>query len=228
LLTPNGADVTEVKKAARILGGAGFNVDENGCHHDLVLAVTSHTALLIAYTMVGVATGVKIPRSLISAGWFSRFSPELPSIPLMARCVPEQQRGNFEIPMLHTEELFALLADPAGRRTLLYDYSTRTAIRRHYRKGQDTDFKFRSDIRQKMKGIVTSIAMFLASAVDARHRPLAVMMRRSQTEPQSRYRGAIAHHGAPERQHGACSRKTIEALSKAPFAAISLCRVIAS
>jgi cyclohexadieny/prephenate dehydrogenase len=55
LLTPEaGTDREAVDRLRRLWEGCGANVEEmDADHHDLVLAVTSHTPHLIAYTMVG-------------------------------------------------------------------------------------------------------------------------------------------------------------------------------
>ncbi|MEN8919205.1 MAG: prephenate/arogenate dehydrogenase family protein, partial [Octadecabacter sp.] len=56
VLTPEGADKDATAKLRSYWEALGSNVDEmDADHHDLVLAVTSHTPHLIAYTMVGVA-----------------------------------------------------------------------------------------------------------------------------------------------------------------------------
>ena len=56
LLTPGAADPAAVARLRALWQGMGANVEEmEAAHHDLVLAVTSHTPHLIAYTMVGVA-----------------------------------------------------------------------------------------------------------------------------------------------------------------------------
>ena len=57
LLTPlPDTDADALAKLRSLLEGMGANVDTmDAPHHDLVLAVVSHTPHLIAYTMVGVA-----------------------------------------------------------------------------------------------------------------------------------------------------------------------------
>ncbi len=56
ILVPEGADAEAVGRLRALWEGMGANVDEmDADHHDLVLAVVSHTPHLIAYTMVGVA-----------------------------------------------------------------------------------------------------------------------------------------------------------------------------
>ncbi|MCB1396495.1 MAG: prephenate dehydrogenase/arogenate dehydrogenase family protein, partial [Rhodobacteraceae bacterium] len=56
LTPPEGADPAAVNRLRTLCEGMGANVDAmDAPHHDLVLAVVSHTPHLIAYTMVGVA-----------------------------------------------------------------------------------------------------------------------------------------------------------------------------
>jgi cyclohexadieny/prephenate dehydrogenase len=148
LLTPNGADVTEVKKLRAFWEALGSNVDEmDADHHDLVLAVTSHTPHLIAYTMVGVADDLsRITDTEVvnfSAAGFRDFTRIAASDPTMWRDVfLNNKDATLEILGRFTEELFALQrAIRQGDGEHLHDYFTRTrAIRRGIiEAGQDTD-----------------------------------------------------------------------------------------
>jgi cyclohexadieny/prephenate dehydrogenase len=148
LLTPNGADVTEVKKLRAFWEALGSNVDEmDADHHDLVLAVTSHTPHLIAYTMVGVADDLSRVTDTevvnFSAAGFRDFTRIAASDPTMWRDVfLNNKEATLEILGRFTEELFALQrAIRQGDGEHLHDYFTRTrAIRRGIiEAGQDTD-----------------------------------------------------------------------------------------
>ena len=60
VIADEGADREAVTKVIDFWRGLGSNVEEmDPDHHDLVLAVTSHTPHLIAYTMVGVADDLR-------------------------------------------------------------------------------------------------------------------------------------------------------------------------
>ncbi|RVV96953.1 prephenate/arogenate dehydrogenase family protein [Mesobaculum littorinae] len=116
-------------------------------HHDLVLAVTSHTPHLIAYTMVGVADDLRrVTDSEVikfSAAGFRDFTRIAASDPTMWRDVfLTNKDATLEILGRFTEELFALQrAIRTGDGDQLFDYFTRTrAIRRGIiDAGQDTD-----------------------------------------------------------------------------------------
>ena len=116
-------------------------------HHDLVLAVTSHTPHLIAYTMVGVADDLRrVTDSEVikySAAGFRDFTRIAASDPVMWRDVfLNNKEATLEILGRFTEELFALQrAIRQGDGEHLHDYFTRTrAIRRGIiEAGQDTD-----------------------------------------------------------------------------------------
>ncbi|WP_375174586.1 prephenate/arogenate dehydrogenase family protein [Pseudooceanicola sp.] len=116
-------------------------------HHDLVLAVTSHTPHLIAYTMVGVADDLRrVTDSEVikySAAGFRDFTRIAASDPTMWRDVfLTNKDATLEILGRFTEELFALQrAIRTGDGEQLFDYFTRTrAIRRGIiEAGQDTD-----------------------------------------------------------------------------------------
>jgi len=127
--------------------GMGANVDEMDAeHHDLVLAVTSHTPHLIAYTMVGVADDLRrVTDSEVikySAAGFRDFTRIAASDPTMWRDVfLTNKEATLEILGRFTEELFALqraIRQDDGAH--LHDYFTRTrAIRRSIiEAGQDT------------------------------------------------------------------------------------------
>ncbi len=127
--------------------GMGAHVDEmDADHHDLVLAVTSHTPHLIAYTMVGVADDLRrVTDSEVikySAAGFRDFTRIAASDPTMWRDVfLNNKDATLEILGRFTEELFALQrAIRLGDGDHLHDYFTRTrAIRRGIiDAGQDT------------------------------------------------------------------------------------------
>jgi cyclohexadieny/prephenate dehydrogenase len=136
-----------VAKLRALWEGMGSHVDEmDADHHDLVLAVTSHTPHLIAYTMVGVADDLRrVTDSEVikySAAGFRDFTRIAASDPTMWRDVfLTNKDATLEILGRFTEELFALQrAIRTGDGQLLYDYFTRTrAIRRGIiEAGQDT------------------------------------------------------------------------------------------
>jgi cyclohexadieny/prephenate dehydrogenase len=125
----------------------GARVDEmDAAHHDLVLAVTSHTPHLIAYTMVGVADDLsRVTDSEVinySAAGFRDFTRIAASDPTMWRDVfLTNKEATLEILGRFTEELFALQrAIRLGDGDHLHAYFTRTrAIRRGIiEAGQDT------------------------------------------------------------------------------------------
>lgn len=115
-------------------------------HHDLVLAVTSHTPHLIAYTMVGVADDLaRVTESEVvkfSAAGFRDFTRIAASDPTMWRDVfLTNKDATLEILGRFTEELFALQrAIRQGDGDHLHEYFTRTrAVRRGIiEAGQDT------------------------------------------------------------------------------------------
>ncbi|WP_022703904.1 prephenate/arogenate dehydrogenase family protein [Pseudorhodobacter ferrugineus] len=149
LLTPAAdADAAAVARLRSLLEGMGANVDMmDAPHHDLVLAVTSHTPHLIAYTMVGVADDLRrVTDSEVikySAAGFRDFTRIAASDPTMWRDVfLTNKDATLEILGRFTEELFALQrAIRKGDGPHLHDYFTRTrAIRRSIiQAGQDTD-----------------------------------------------------------------------------------------
>ena len=149
ILTPlPGNDPAAVAKLRAFWEGMGAHVDEmDPEHHDLVLAVTSHTPHLIAYTMVGVADDLRrVTNSEVikySAAGFRDFTRIAASDPTMWRDVfLNNKEATLEILGRFTEELFALQrAIRTGDGQMLHDYFTRTrAIRRGIiQAGQDTD-----------------------------------------------------------------------------------------
>ncbi|SLN22087.1 cyclohexadienyl dehydrogenase [Roseivivax jejudonensis] len=149
LLVPEaGTDPMAVARLRRYWEGMGALVEEmEPDHHDLVLAVTSHTPHLIAYTMVGVADDLRrVTDSEVikySAAGFRDFTRIAASDPTMWRDVfLTNKDATLEILGRFTEELFALQrAIRTGNGDALFDYFTRTrAIRRGIiEAGQDTD-----------------------------------------------------------------------------------------
>lgn len=148
LLTPlEGTDVAALNRLTGFLTAMGANVDTmDAPHHDLVLAVVSHTPHLIAYTMVGVADDLRrVSNSEVikySATGFRDFTRIAASDPVMWRDVfLTNKDATLDILGRFTEELFALQrAIRMGDGDLLHAYFTRTrAIRRGIiEAGQDT------------------------------------------------------------------------------------------
>ena len=148
LLTPlPGTDPAAVARLRALCEAMGALVDEmDAAHHDLVLAVTSHTPHLIAYTMVGVADDLRrVTDSEVikySAAGFRDFTRIAASDPVMWRDVfLTNKDATLEILGRFTEELFALQrAIRLGDGQHLHDYFPRTrAIRRGIiEAGQDT------------------------------------------------------------------------------------------
>jgi cyclohexadieny/prephenate dehydrogenase len=166
LLTPqDGTDPAAVARLRRLLEAMGANVDEmDAAHHDLVLAVTSHTPHLIAYTMVGVADDLRrVTDSEVikySAAGFRDFTRIAASDPTMWRDVfLTNKEATLDILGRFTEELFALQrAIRLGDGPHLHEYFTRTrAIRRGIiEAGQDTaapDFGRQADVRAESKPV---------------------------------------------------------------------------
>ena len=148
LLTPVSANEAAVARLTALWEGCGALVETmDPDHHDLVLAVTSHTPHLIAYTMVGVADDLRrVTDSEVikySAAGFRDFTRIAASDPVMWRDVfLTNKDATLEILGRFTEELFALQrAIRTGDGAHLEDYFTRTrAIRRGIvEAGQDTD-----------------------------------------------------------------------------------------
>ena len=148
LLTPSeGTDPAEIARLRAFCEGMGANVDEMDAeHHDLVLAVTSHTPHLIASTMVGVADDLsRVTDSEVikySAAGFRDFTRIAASDPTMWRDVfLTNKDATLDILGRFTEELFALQrAIRLGDGEHLHAYFTRTrGIRRGIiEAGQDT------------------------------------------------------------------------------------------
>lgn len=148
LLTPlDGADAEAVARLRALCEGMGAKVDEMAvAHHDLVLAVTSHTPHLIAYTMVGVAEHMsRVSNSEViqySAGGFRDLTRIAASDPTMWRDVfLTNKDAVLDILGRFTEELFVLQrAIRMGDGEHLHAYFSRTrAIRRGIiEAGQDT------------------------------------------------------------------------------------------
>ena len=143
-----GSDRAAVDRVIAFWSGLGSMVEEmDPSHHDLVLAVTSHTPHLIAYTMVGVADDLRrVSESEVikySASGFRDFTRIAASDPTMWRDVfLNNKDATLEILGRFTEELFALQrAIRQGDGDHLHDYFTRTrSIRRGIiEAGQDTD-----------------------------------------------------------------------------------------
>jgi cyclohexadieny/prephenate dehydrogenase len=147
ILVPDGADPAAVGRLRALWQGMGANVDEmDADHHDLVLAVVSHTPHLIAYTMVGVADHLRrVSNSEVikySASGFRDFTRIAASDPTMWRDVFLTNRdATLDILGRFAEELFVLQrAIRMGDGAHLHDYFTRTrAIRKGIvEAGQDT------------------------------------------------------------------------------------------
>lgn len=148
LLTPTEKSTPEATARLRKLWEAmGSNVDEmDAAHHDLVLAVVSHTPHLIAYTMVGVADHLRrVSNSEVikySASGFRDFTRIAASDPTMWRDVfLTNKEATLDVLGRFTEELFSLQrAIRMGDGDELHAYFTRTrAIRRSIiEAGQDT------------------------------------------------------------------------------------------
>lgn len=148
LLTPEGeVDAAAIARLEDLVRGFGANTERmEPAHHDLVLAVTSHTPHLIAYTMVGVADHIKrVTEGEVikySAAGFRDFTRIAASDPTMWRDVFLQNKDAvLDILGRFTEELFVLQrAIRMGDGQHLHDYFTRTrAIRRGIiEAGQDT------------------------------------------------------------------------------------------
>jgi cyclohexadieny/prephenate dehydrogenase len=148
LLTPvPGTDPEATRRLRQLCEAMGAKVDEmDAAHHDLVLAVTSHTPHLIAYTMVGVADDLRrVTDSEViqySAAGFRDFTRIAASDPTMWRDVfLTNKEATLDILGRFTEELFALQrAIRLGDGDHLHAYFTRTrAIRRGIiEAGQDT------------------------------------------------------------------------------------------
>lgn len=138
LTPPPGTDPKAVERLRALWEGMGSQVElmEPG-HHDQVLAITSHLPHLIAYTIVGTATGLEetTQREVIkfSASGFRDFTRIAASDPIMWRDVFLNNReAVLEMLGRFTEDLTALQrAIRWGEGEKLQDWFTRTrAIRR--------------------------------------------------------------------------------------------------
>ncbi|WP_395005326.1 prephenate/arogenate dehydrogenase family protein [Cypionkella sp.] len=148
LLTPDAqTDAAALLRLRGLLEALGAKVDSmDAAHHDLVLAVVSHTPHLIAYTMVGVADHLaQVSNSEViqySATGFRDFTRIAASDPVMWRDVfLTNKDAVLDVLGRFTEELFVLQrAIRMGDGDQLHDYFTRTrAIRRGIiEAGQDT------------------------------------------------------------------------------------------
>jgi cyclohexadieny/prephenate dehydrogenase len=147
LIPTEGVPEAEVRRLTAFWQGMGANVDlMDAEHHDLVLAVVSHTPHLIAYTMVGVADHMRrVSNNEVikySASGFRDFTRIAASDPVMWRDVfLTNKDATLDILGRFTEELFVLQrAIRMGDGPALFDYFTRTrAIRRGIiEAGQDT------------------------------------------------------------------------------------------
>lgn len=143
-----GSDPQAIARLTAFWSGIGALTETMDAeHHDLVLAVTSHTPHLIAYTMVGVADDLRrVTDSEVikySAAGFRDFTRIAASDPVMWRDVfLNNKEATLEILGRFTEELFALQrAIRQGDGDELHAYFTRTrTIRRGIiEAGQDTD-----------------------------------------------------------------------------------------
>jgi len=148
IVPPEGTDEAAVSRLEAYWQALGSHTERMDAeHHDLVLAVTSHTPHLIAYTMVGVADDLRrVTDSEVikySAAGFRDFTRIAASDPTMWRDVfLNNKDATLEILGRFTEELFDLQrAIRTGDGDHLHAYFTRTrAIRRGIiEAGQDTD-----------------------------------------------------------------------------------------
>ncbi len=148
LLTPLAdTDAAALVRLQSLLEAIGAKVDAmDAAHHDLVVAVVSHTPHLIAYTMVGVADHLaQVSNSEViqySAAGFRDFTRIAASDPTMWRDVfLHNKEATLDILGRFTEELFMLQrAIRMGDGAQLHAYFTRTReIRRGIvEAGQDT------------------------------------------------------------------------------------------
>jgi cyclohexadieny/prephenate dehydrogenase len=139
ILTPiPGGDAAAVEKVKRLWEAAGMKVVAmDAAHHDKVLAITSHLPHLIAYTIVGTASGLEeaLKSEVIkfSAGGFRDFTRIAASDPVMWRDVFLNNReAVLEMLQRFSEDLTALQrAIRHGEGKKLEEVFTRTrAIRK--------------------------------------------------------------------------------------------------
>jgi cyclohexadieny/prephenate dehydrogenase len=138
LTPPPGTDARAVERVRALWTALGSHVEimEPG-HHDVVLAITSHLPHLIAYTIVGTATGLEESTQSevikFSASGFRDFTRIAASDPVMWRDIFLNNRDAvLEMLGRFTEDLTALQrAIRWGEGDILQDLFTRTrAIRR--------------------------------------------------------------------------------------------------
>ncbi|AKQ41319.1 cyclohexadienyl dehydrogenase [Aurantiacibacter atlanticus] len=146
LTPPEGADKAKVAELVEFWEALGSTVEVmDACHHDMVLAVTSHIPHLIAYTIVGTASDLEdVTRSEVikySAGGFRDFTRIAASDPTMWRDVfLHNQDAVLEMMDRFLGDLEAMRAAiKAGDGEAMFDLFTRTrAIRRGIlEQGQD-------------------------------------------------------------------------------------------
>jgi cyclohexadieny/prephenate dehydrogenase len=114
LTPPPGTEAAATDKVARLWRAFGSRVEiMDAGHHDKVLAITSHLPHLIAYTIVGTATGLEQSEQSevvrYSAGGFRDFTRIAASDPVMWRDVFLNNReAVLEMLQRFTEDLTAL------------------------------------------------------------------------------------------------------------------------
>ncbi len=114
LTPPAGTDAAATEKVVRLWRAFGSRVEiMDAGHHDKVLAITSHLPHLIAYTIVGTATGLEQSEQSevvrYSAGGFRDFTRIAASDPVMWRDVFLNNReAVLEMLQRFTEDLTAL------------------------------------------------------------------------------------------------------------------------
>ena len=114
LTPPPGTDEAALEKLKALWEGCGSHVQVmDAQHHDKVLAITSHLPHLIAYTIVGTATGLEESEKgevvRYSAGGFRDFTRIAASDPVMWRDVFLNNReAVLEMLQRFTEDLTAL------------------------------------------------------------------------------------------------------------------------
>ena len=114
LTPPPGTDPAAIDKVAALWRAVGSRVEiMDAGHHDKVLAITSHLPHLIAYTIVGTATGLEESEKgevvRYSAGGFRDFTRIAASDPVMWRDVFLNNReAVLEMLQRFTEDLTAL------------------------------------------------------------------------------------------------------------------------
>ena len=138
LTPPPGTDAAALQRLVRLWEGVGSHVQVmDAQHHDKVLAITSHLPHLIAYTIVGTATGLEESEKSevvrYSAGGFRDFTRIAASAPVMWRAVfLNNKEAVLEMLQRFTEDMTALQrAIRWGEGAVLEDHFRKTrAIRR--------------------------------------------------------------------------------------------------